>query len=243
MPYPGTEHLFSEKVYRLSGPIGSYRPAVKAEIQESPYFRNGYITFGCFNNPHKLNREVILVWSAILHVLPSAKLFLKYHRLETDSVQARLRDWFHAYGIGGDRLIFEGRSKRAEYFEAWNRVDIVLDPFPYNGGTTSLDSLWMGVPMVTLSGRLPVNCVGTSLLSTIGLPVARTPEEYVTHAVGLANAIPTAPHIRQHVHAAIRSSPLLDEVGSVRSIEAAYRDMWHMWCATQVKMDVYDDTA
>ncbi len=242
MPFPGTEHLFSEKVYRLSGPIGSYRPAVKAEIQESPYFRNGYITFGCFNYPHKLNRDVILAWSAILHVLPTAKLFLKYHRLETDSVQARLLDWFHAYGIGGDRLIFEGRSKRAEYFEAWNKVDIALDPFPYNGGTTSLDSLWMGVPLVTLSGRLAVNCVGNSLLSTTGFPVARTAEEYIAHAVALANTIPAAPDIRQQVHAAIRSSPLLDEAGSVRSIEAAYRDMWRIWCASQVGMDVSDNT-
>jgi protein O-GlcNAc transferase len=231
LPPPGIEHLFSEKVYRLGRICASYRSLTKDEISDSPYFQNSYITFGCFNNPVKLNRDVVHLWSAILHIVADSKLFLKYHRLGQEITQAHIREWFDGYGISADRLIFEDRSPRTEYLAAWSKVDIALDPFPYNGGTTTVDALWMGVPMVTMPGRLTVGCPGVDVLSTMGLPVAGTPEEYVAHAVALAKAIPISPGIRQRIRAAMASSALLDSAGLVRSLEAAYRDMWRTWCA------------
>lgn len=233
MPCPGTEHLFSEKVYRLGRVPCSYRPLDGLVIADPPYFRNGYVTFGCFNDPRKITRDVAQLWSVILHMLPDTKLFLKYDRLERDIVQARLREWFAGYGIAGDRLGFAGSSEPREYFAAWNEIDIALDPFPYNGGTTTMDALWMGVPVVTMPGRLAVACGGDSLLSAVGLPIARTPEEYVSLAATLAKTIPASPDIRQRVRQAMTSSALLDESGLVRSIEAAYREMWRTWCASQ----------
>ena len=232
MPCPGTEHLFTEKVYRLPRAVCCYRPPADPGIRPPPYFQNGYITFGCFNDPRKITEDVAKVWSILLHLHRDSKLILKYQYLDREIAQRRLRGWFASYGISSDRLVFEGRSFAAEYLDRYNDIDIALDPFPYNGGTTTLDTLWMGVPIVSISGRLAVACSGASSLSAVGLPVAKTVEEYIALANQLVNAIPTTPGIRHQIREAMVQSPLMDEIGLVRALEAAYREMWHTWCAS-----------
>jgi predicted O-linked N-acetylglucosamine transferase (SPINDLY family) len=127
---------------------------------------------------------------------------------------------------------FNGADVPRRYLEAFGDIDIALDPFPYNGGSTTLDTLWMGVPVVTLTGRSPVQRTGASLLSAAGLPdlIAQTPEEYVNAAIFLAEAVKKMPDLRRNVREALRSSPLMDEAGLVRSVEDAYREMWVGWC-------------
>jgi predicted O-linked N-acetylglucosamine transferase (SPINDLY family) len=232
MPCPGTDHLFTEQVYRLPRVNGCYRPSCEVETTIPPFFRNGHITFGSFNDPKKIGREVIKVWSVILHLHPSSKLFLKYGNLGHEMVQRRLRGWFQEDGISADRLRFEGAGTSLQFLHAINEVDIALDPFPYNGGTTTLETLWMGVPVVSITGRLAVNQAGACLLATVGLPVANTLEQYIVLAALMAKAIPEQPDSRRNLRETLKRSQLMDEVGMTRTLEAAYRDMWRHWCVT-----------
>ena len=232
MPCPGTEPFFSEKVYRLPRVECCYRPAITVPIAPSPCLSNGHITFGCFNNPRKITRQVVMLWSTILHMAGDSLLLLKYGGLEAEVQQDRLIAWFQEDGIQPERLLFEGKSPYSEYLASYNRIDIALDPFPYNGSSTTQDALWMGVPVVTLAGSLAVQSAGASILTAAGLRdlVARTPEQYVKTALFLAGAVRNEPELRADIRNALKASPWMDEVGLVRDVENAYREMWRAWC-------------
>ena len=232
MPCPGTEHLFSETVYRLPRAVCCYRPGTNAPVAPAPYEERGDITFGCFNSHRKITREVVKLWSAILHLVRGSRLLLKYHDLDEEARQAPLLAWFAEDGIPSQRILFAGASLSTYYFEEYARIDIALDPFPYNGGSTTLDALWMGVPVVTLAGRLAVQRHGACFLTAAGLPdlVTHSPEQYVTTAVFFAQTVPKIPGSRQNLRKALQASPLMDEIGLVRSAENAFRDMWRTWC-------------
>ncbi len=235
-PCPGTEHLFSETVYRLPRINESYRPTADIGIAESPFFNNGYITFGSFNDPRKITRDVIKMWAAILHMAPGSKLLFKFRHLEKPIWQERLRNWLGEDGISGERFRFEGASPPLEYLCAWSELDIALDPFPYNGSTTTMDALWMGVPVVSLAGRLAVSCCGSAILSTVGLPVSQTADEYIRTALFLVDTIPKTPQIRRNVRQALVGSALMDERGLMRDVETAFREMWVQWCRSRVRI-------
>jgi predicted O-linked N-acetylglucosamine transferase (SPINDLY family) len=232
MPCPGTEHLFTETVYRLPRAFFCYRPGTDASVAPAPYLERGDVTFGCFNSPRKITREVVKLWSAILHLVSGSRLLLKYYHLEEEARQASLRAWFAEEGIPSQRLVFVGSSLSTDYFDEYRLIDIALDPFPYNGGSTTLDALWMGVPVVTLAGRSPLQRTGASILTAVGLPdlVTHSPEQYVTTAVFFAQTVPKIPGSRENLRKAIQASPLMDEIGLVRSAENAFRDMWRTWC-------------
>jgi protein O-GlcNAc transferase len=232
MPCPGTEDLFSERVYRLPRAFCCYRPGTDALVSPGPFQERGDVTFGCFNSPRKITREVAKLWSAILHLVDGSRLLIKYHLMEEEARQAPLLAWFAEDGIPFERILFAGGSKSTDYFEEYRRIDIALDPFPYNGGSTTLDALWMGVPVVTLAGRSPLQRTGACLLTAAGLPdlVTHSPAQYVTTAVFLSQTVPKIPDSRQNLRKALQSSPLMDERGLVRSVEDAFRDMWRTWC-------------
>ena len=232
MPCPGTEHLFTEFVYRLPRSLCCYRPTADVPVARAPYFERGYVTFGCFNRPHKINRDVVRLWSAILHLAPRSRMLLKSHGMETESIQQRLREWFSEDGIPRERVQFAGASLPMQYLVDYGAIDIALDPFPYNGGSTTIDALWMGVPVVTLAGRLAVQCCGASILTAAGLPdfIAQTPEQYLKIALYLAAVVPKTPDLRQEIRRALAGSPLMDEIGIVRDVEKVYREMWRTWC-------------
>lgn len=233
MPCPGTDHLFSETVHRLPRAFCCYRPGTGASVAPAPVLKHGRITFGCFNSPRKITREVVRLWSAILHLVPDSRMLLKYGGLDEEARQAPLLAWFDEDGIPRDRLAFAGASLSTEYFEEYGLIDIALDPFPYNGGSTTLDALWMGVPVVTLAGRTAVQRHGACFLTAAGLPdlVTHSPEQYVTTAMFLAQTLPKIPDARINLRNAMQASPLMDEVGLVRSVESAFRQMWRKWCS------------
>jgi predicted O-linked N-acetylglucosamine transferase (SPINDLY family) len=142
---------------------------------------------------------------------------------------------FEQEGIAGSRIEFVEPRPWREYLKLYHRLDIVLDTFPYNGHTTSLDALWMGVPVVSLAGPRAVSRAGLSQLTNLGLPelVARTEDEYVEIATKLAGDLPRLSELRATLRSRMEASVLMDAPRFARQIEAAYREMWRRWCAGQ----------
>jgi protein O-GlcNAc transferase len=232
MPCRGTEQWFTESVWRLGRPAFCYRPLAEVALAPPPCLERGYVTFGSFNNPRKISPEAAKLWSAILHLAPRSRLLLKYGGLDNEAIRDRFRSWFAEDGIAAERVRFEGASLPLDYLRAFGEIDIALDPFPYGGGTTTMDALWMGVPVVTLAGRLAVQMSGAHELAPVGLTdlIAQTPEEYIRAALFLAQTVPKTPQLRCNLREALKRSPLMDEVGLVRSVEDAFRQMWQVWC-------------
>jgi len=144
-----------------------------------------------------------------------------------------VRQFFDARTIGAERVEFAGFLPRWEYLELYHRIDLALDPFPCNGMTTTCDALWMGVPVVTLPGEMPVSRAGLSILSTVGLAelAASSEEDYVRIAVELVADLPRLAELRATLRPRMQASPLMDAPRFARNVEAAYRLMWKRWCA------------
>lgn len=187
------------------------------------------VVFGSFNNPLKLGAAVLDAWARILDAVPGARLLLKYkNRFASPLVQKPIQR------VLGDRVDFlAGDVGRAEQLGLWNRVDVALDPFPFNGSTASFEALWMGVPVVTLAGDRFVGRVGASLLAQVGLDdlVARDADGYVGLAAALAADRPRLAGLRASLRDRVAASRLCDAEGYARSVEAAYRELWRGWCS------------
>ena len=136
----------------------------------------------------------------------------------------------------GGRLLLEGPSSRADYFAAYNRVDIALDPFPYPGGTTTVEALWMGVPVLTLAGERFLSRQGVGLLMNAGLPdwVAADADDYVARAVAHAGDLPRLAALRAGLRQQVLASPVFDAQRFAGHFESALRGMWHVWCKSQL---------
>jgi predicted O-linked N-acetylglucosamine transferase (SPINDLY family) len=231
---PGSEAHFSEAVIRLPDGFHCYGPPDYApDVAPLPAGANDAVTFGCFNNLAKVTASVVALWAKVLAAVPGSQLLLKTKALDDPDAQAWYRELAAAAGIALDRLMLAGGSPHAELLAAYGTIDITLDPFPYSGGLTTLESLWMGVPVVTLSGETFAGRHSTSHLGNIGLPelISATPEEYVAIAAGLADDRDRLVDLRATLRARLAASPICDAKRYTRNLEAAYRQMWHAWCA------------
>ena len=231
---PGEEVHFSEKIWRLPDTRLCFTaPDLEVSVSVLPALANGYVTFGCFNNLTKLNDEVVALWSRVLQAVPESRLYLKARQLRESTVRRRLVERFAVRGIDAQRLIVEGPGSRAEYLAAYQRVDITLDPFPFTGGTTSAESLWMGVPVLTLAGERLVSRQGVGLLMNAGLPewIAQDGEDYVRRAVAHAGDRDGLARLRQGLRAQVLASPLFDAARFARNLESALFGMWQNLCA------------
>jgi predicted O-linked N-acetylglucosamine transferase (SPINDLY family) len=162
---------------------------------------------------------------------PTARLIIQSAR---GSHRQRVLDGFAQAGVHPQRVRFVGYVPAGEYFQEYHQIDVALDPFPFNGGTTTCDALWMGVPVVSLVGSRSVSRAGLSLLSNVGLPelVARNEDDYVKIAVELAADLPRLSELRSNLRQSMLASPLTDAAQFARDVEAAYRRMWQNWCAS-----------
>jgi protein O-GlcNAc transferase len=225
--------IYSEQTLRLPDNYWCYQPGDTApDPAPPPALSTGYITFGCLNNFTKVSPAAMDLWTQILHRMPQARLIV-HSKPGAHLKQVRAR-FVHA-GFTADRLEFVGqRPSWLDYINTYNGIDLALDPFPYCGWITTCDSLWMGVPVVSLSGRTAAGRGGKSILTAIGLPelVAETPEQYVQIAVKLAGDLSRLVELRKTLRQRMQSSPLMDAKGFARNIEDAYRDMWRKWCGT-----------
>ncbi|TCK19385.1 putative O-linked N-acetylglucosamine transferase (SPINDLY family) [Thiogranum longum] len=231
---PGqTEHLHTEALVRLPGGFLCYNPLqgspASPPLTPSPCQVNGYITFGSFNNLAKITPEVLELWSEILCAVPGSHLVLKNRPLSDAVTREYFYSLFEGHGIGRERLELIGWiPNMGQHMSTYNKVDIALDTFLYNGTTTTCQAIWMGVPVITLAGQAHAGRVGVSLLSQLGLDqfITHGAEQYRACATALARDTKTLGVLRAGLRERMATSHLCDGKQFARQIESAYRDMW-----------------
>ncbi len=232
---PGlTERFHTEKLARLPECQWCHVPyAHLPPVGKLPLARNGYLTLGSFNKATKLNDQVLALWAEILNAIPKSRLIM------ASVPPGRAEEYFAAIlenaGVARDRFAFMPRMAYRDYLASITTVDIALDPFPYNGGTTTLDTLVMGVPLVTLAGDHSIARGGVSLLSNLGLTelIAATPQEYVAIVQRLAANPARLAALRGSLRERVLASPLMDGARFTRHLETLYRQMWRGWSSQE----------
>jgi len=230
----GSERFYGEAVVRLADDYVCYAPPEYApSVASLPAKINGYVTFGSFNNSSKYSPESIALWARVLRAVPDSRILLKTLPLGDPGYRAHFTERFADHGIAADRLFLEGYAPHAEFLAAYGRVDIALDSTPYAGGLTTLESLWMGVPVVTLAGETFAARHSVSHLSNAGLPelIARDADDYVAIAARLAADLDRLADLRASLRSRLAASPVCDGARYTRGLEAAFREMWRRWCA------------
>lgn len=227
---PGlSDTVHTEHLLRLPRTLWCYQPPQDAPpVAHLPALHRGQITFASFNNLTKLNPRVLALWAELLRQVPGSRL--RVMAVPDEAAAARIRSGLA--GIDPQRVSTLGRLERADYWRQFAEADIALDPFPYAGGTTTCDSLWMGLPVVTLAGDCGFSRSGVSILSNAGLDhlIARSAADYVGIARGLAGDLQGLALLRQGLRQRMRVSPLTDVATYMLDLEGAYRNIWRDWC-------------
>jgi protein O-GlcNAc transferase len=226
---PALESLYSERMLRLPDGYVCYSPPPHApDVAPAPVLQNGYVTFGCFNNIAKITPRAIGTWCEILHAVPASRLVLKTHQLGDPLTATRFAAAFERLGIDRARLETRGSSSHRAFLGCYNEIDIVLDPFPYCGGLTTCEALWMGVPTVTLPGEMFASRHSASHLSNAGFAgfVARDLEDYKAIALRWARDPIAVAEQRHTMRALVRASPLCDAPRFGRALGMALRHAW-----------------
>jgi predicted O-linked N-acetylglucosamine transferase (SPINDLY family) len=234
----GAERYFSETLIRLPHDYICYGPPDYAPaVAPPPLSREGQVTFGCFNNLAKVTPEVIALWAKILQALPGSRLRLQTRELGDAATCARYHALFKDQGVAASCIELQGHIPHRQLLAAYSEIDIALDPFPYSGGLTTCEALWMGVPVITLTGHCFAGRHSTSHLANVGLPelITTTPEAYVAVAIALAQDTDRLTTLRQDLRERLSTSPLCDAKGYTRALEAAYRGMWEKYCKASNK--------
>jgi protein O-GlcNAc transferase len=229
---PGVlDEYYSEKSVRLPDTFWCYDPlAVEPEVNVLPSLQADHITFGCLNNFCKVNEETLAVWSQVLCQVPRSRLILL---AAEGSHRDRLLGFMEHRGVARTRITFVNKQSRADYLRLYHEIDLGLDTYPVNGHTTSLDSYWMGVPVVTLVGPTPVGRAGLCHLHHLELEdlSAADPEAYIRIAVDLAKNTDRLSELRRTLRERLAGSVLMDGKRFARNVEAAYLEMWRAWCS------------
>jgi protein O-GlcNAc transferase len=226
---PGEEPYYVERIYRLPNTYLAFEVLYPVpEVAPPPSLTHGAITFGCLGSQYKLTDAVLGAWARILKGAPAAGLFIKNRALEDTSTRADLLDRLARLGVDAARVTLEGHAEHFDFLRAYDRIDVALDTFPYNGGTTTTEALWQGVPVLAFNGDRWAARTSRSLLLAAGLQDWVLPDEegYVQHATALA-ADPTTPArlatLRRELRDRLRAAPACDSVGMCRAMEAFYQ--------------------
>lgn len=225
----GEEHHFTEKIKRLPETYFCFTPpAREIDIDDLPALKNGYVTFGCFNNFSKINEAVICLWAQVLLAVEGSRLLLKAGQLDDARMVRETISHFATLGVAPERLMFEGQTSRLDYFKAYNKVDIALDPFPYPGGTTSVEGLWMGVPVITRKGHCFVSHNGEAIARNSGQSdwIAMDEHDYVRKAVLFSSDLPALATLRKGLRRQVLAAPLFDAARFARHFEQAMFELW-----------------
>jgi protein O-GlcNAc transferase len=229
-PLGETDADYVERSIRLPETFWCYDALTEQPVPNSlPANRGGYVTFGCLNNFCKVTDRTLVLWARVLRAVENSRLLLLAPAVEH---RARILNHFQEASVEPSRVEFLEHRPRPKYLELYHRIDVCLDTLPYNGHTTSLDSLWMGVPVVTCVGRTVVGRAGYSQLSNLGLSqlVAWSDGQFVSIATELARDRARLAQLRSTLRERMEQSPLMDADRFARNVEAAFRQMWRRWC-------------
>jgi predicted O-linked N-acetylglucosamine transferase (SPINDLY family) len=234
MAMPGTADFFTEEIWSLGELMSPSRPlADRPDPVPTPALNNGYVTFGSFNNPAKLDEMTVAAWSLILRARPDAKLVLKYAYFVDPVLQRATRARFAAYGAQPEQLEFRGASKGQDYLREFQDIDLALDPSPAIGGTTTHDALGNGVPVLVNTGDNYYARSAACTVAPLGIPelIADGWDEYVQRALDLTEDFDALDRLRSRIRPAFEASSYRDEAGFTRIVEDAYRQMFARWAA------------
>jgi protein O-GlcNAc transferase len=223
----------SEKPVRLPDCWCCYQPADETpEVNALPALSADGVTFGSLNNFTKMHESVLALWARVLEAVKGSRLLMY---CPEGLARERVRASLGARGIAAERVELVGASPRLEYMKLYQRIDIGLDPFPFNGMSTTCDALWMGAPVLTLPGKMPASRMGLSILSSVGLEelAAASEKDFVRMAVKLAKNLPRLADLRATLRPRMQASPLMDAPRFTQNVEAAYRSMWQAWARKQ----------
>jgi predicted O-linked N-acetylglucosamine transferase (SPINDLY family) len=229
----GAEAFHTEKVLRMPDDYICFDPPVDAPaVGPLPALTGGLVTFGSFNLLTKTSPQSVEIWSRILREVPGSRLMLKNHGFDQPATMARLRRLFSEHAIDPSRIVFQGRSPHAELLAAYNEVDVGLDTLPYNGGLTTCEALWMGVPVVTCPGETFASRHGLAHLTAAGVAetVAADFEDYVRIAVALAGDLPRLSALREGLRGRVGGSALCDGKRFAGYFADVMRGVWRRWC-------------
>jgi predicted O-linked N-acetylglucosamine transferase (SPINDLY family) len=235
-PVGETDDLHSEKLMRLPNGFLCYQGDESVPLKRTvPYLERGYITFGSFNNLAKVTLQVVKLWARILQAVPNAHLLLKSKQLADSKTKSRYLEMFRQEGVSEHRIeLYSHLPKVENHLALYNSVDIALDPFPYNGTTTTCEALWMGVPVITMRGDRHASRVGASIMTHVGLKefIAADADEYVNIAVQYANNTDYLIELKGGLRDKMRGSALCDADAFARGVEKAYQEMWDQYAHT-----------
>ncbi|HVT87787.1 MAG TPA: tetratricopeptide repeat protein [Tepidisphaeraceae bacterium] len=230
---PGEERCHTEELVRLPGTFCCFAPPVDVpDVADLPSIANGYVTFGLLHKMSKFNAPMLDVWAAVMNAVPGSRL-LGFRNTMDRSVRDRWTREFGNRGISADRLILEnGSVKDGVHLTLYNKIDISLDALPWSGHATTCESMWMGVPMVTLRGTRHSGRMSASILTALDMPqlIAETPEQFVQIASELAKDRSRLAKMRSELRGRMQASTLCDAAGFTRRLETAYREMCRRWC-------------
>jgi predicted O-linked N-acetylglucosamine transferase (SPINDLY family) len=219
---------FTEEIWQLPHSYWCYTPpSADVAVGPLPALCNGHVTFGCFNNTSKLNARVFDTWAEVMQLVPDSRLLLKAKQLDDKALCNKLHQEFAARGIDLSRIELDGWSGYTDYLKAYQRVDIGLDPFPFPGGTTTMDSLWMGVPVVAIQGDRLVGHNAETVAHNAGLGdwVSATTQEYVAKAVSWSGRLDELSNLRAGMRERLKASPLMDGPLFAQSVGDAIEGM------------------
>lgn len=226
---PEHDKWYTEKIYRMPHDYICYDPPENVpDVGALPALKNGYITFGNLNHVAKSNDTSIRLWSKVLKAVPDSKMLLRTKGMEAEAVEKRVRDTFLSFGIEADRLIIEGGASHFEFMDTYNRIDVALDPYPYSGGLTTCEALWMGVPVITLPGDTFASRHAATHLVHAGLPdwLAEDEDGYVQMAVDRARDTERLAVLRTGLRDQVQGSTLVDGKLFATDFKAAIKEMW-----------------
>ena len=230
---PESQQFHTEELVYLPDGSLCYRPPDCAPpVTPLPAALNGHLTFGVFGNNRKINSSVMSLWAKVLAGSENSRLLLMFHGGQDRQLREHYLSQFDRLAIARDRVEIRGQKPLAEYLKAYGEVDLMLDTYPYNGGTTTCDALWMGVPVVSLVGKHHMSRVGLSMLTNLGMELfaASTPEEYLARIAAIDGNRQALAKIRASLRQRMAVSILCDASAFAGKVEAAYRNMWRRWC-------------
>lgn len=224
---PSIDKFYSEKLYRIDS-IASWSPDISCpDVETSPYKTNGYITFGSFNRWWKITDKILESWAMILKGKPNSRLKIIANGADDVEFCRKIKEKFEGFGVDFNRIILLPNVTLKEFYKQVSSVDISLDSFPYNGGSTTLNTIWMGVPVVCIKGQNEISRAGYSILSNLNISdlCAENHEEYIQIAINLANNIQRLESLRDGLRTIISNSSMMNHDLVVRGIENAFAKM------------------